>query len=137
MKSFARLDGGRVAERLDADELPPFHVSLIWVECDSAVAVGWLNVGGELVAPIAPIEGPIELAAAGRAWRDEAIESVKWLRERHRDEVDLGLGTRLSAVQFRELLEYLQSLRDWPQDKGFPAPESRPAPPLWMTEQVE
>lgn len=137
MRSFARLDGSRVVERLDADELPPFHASLIWVECDSAVAVGWLNVGGELVAPTALIEEPIELAAAGRAWRDGAIESVKWMRERHRDEVDLGLGTRLSAVQFRELLEYLQSLRDWPLSDGFPAPESRPEPPLWIAEQTQ
>lgn len=134
MRSFARLDDGRVAERLDADVLPPFHVSLVWVECDSAVAVGWLDVDGELVAPTV---GPIESAAVGRTWRNGVIESIKWLRERHRDEVDLGLGTTLSADRFIELLNYLQSLRDWPLSEGFPAPQSRPAPPLWITEQTE
>lgn len=67
-----------------------------------------------------------------RLWRDSVLESVKWLRERHRDQLDLGKGTSLSAEQFNELLAYMQSLRDWPQAPTFPDANHRPTPPNWI-----
>lgn len=133
MKYFARLEGGYVVERLDVDELPPFHESLRWVECEADVQVGWHQADAS--APLlAPVIGLSERAAAERQWRDVEISRVRWLRERHRDEVDLDLATTLSGEQFRELLTYVQALRDWPQSNAFPASEQRPAAPSWLAE---
>jgi len=72
-----------------------------------------------------------------RMWRDSEVESIKWLRERHRDEMDLALDPTLNADQFKSVLTYLQALRDWPQSPGFPAPEQRPAPPDWLTAHTQ
>lgn len=72
--------------------------------------------------------------SVARAWRDSEIESVKWLRERHRDESDLNIAHTLMADQFGELLTYMQALRDWPQTAEFPVEESRPVAPAWIAE---
>jgi len=69
-----------------------------------------------------------------RQWRDGEIEIVKWLRERHRDEVDSQRPTTLTVEQSGELLDYMQALRDWPKDAGFPAVTSRPVPPAWIAD---
>ena len=73
-----------------------------------------------------PFEQVVEFE---RAWRNTEIERVKWMRERHQDELSAGLPTSLSAAQFDELVEYIQALRDWPAAKGFPDPTRRPAVP--------
>jgi hypothetical protein len=78
-----------------------------------------------------------ELSAQERFWRDTEIERVKWLRERHRDQLEIGAQTTLTPEQFGELLVYVQSLRDWPQDPAFPAEDSRPAVPEWVASQTE
>ena len=88
-----------------------------------------------LVDPPAP--SPEVLAAQARQWRDAEIESVKWLRERHRDEIDSQRPTTLTVKQSGELLDYVQALRDWPKDTGFPAVSSRPVPPAWIADQVQ
>ncbi|MFV2945261.1 phage tail assembly chaperone [Pseudomonas japonica] len=67
-----------------------------------------------------------------RLWRDAELARVAWLRDRHRDEVDLQLDTTLTAEQFVELLGYMQALRDWPTATGFPEPADRPAVPGWL-----
>lgn len=78
-----------------------------------------------------------ELAAAERRWRDIEIENVRWLRERHRDEVDSGRPTTLTAEQSGELLDYVQSLRDWPVADSFPDQNGRPPKPEWIAEQTQ
>ncbi|KRA27795.1 hypothetical protein ASD70_00240 [Pseudomonas sp. Root569] len=77
-----------------------------------------------------------EKADAERRWRDAELESVKWLRERHRDEVELGGSTSLTADQFSELLAYMQALRDWPQSTKFPTLKYRPKKPGWIDQQT-
>jgi hypothetical protein len=84
-----------------------------------------------------PLPTPEELAAMERLWRDAEIESVRWLRERHRDEVDSARPTTLTAEQSGELLDYVQALRDWPTAEGFPAPENRPVRLAWIPEQQQ
>ncbi|QYX51513.1 hypothetical protein K3F44_18145 [Pseudomonas sp. S07E 245] len=76
-----------------------------------------------------------QLVTAEREWRDRALSDVRWLRERHRDELDLVRETTLSAGQFAELLSYLQDLRDWPQSEHFPVIEDRPVCPPWIVQQ--
>lgn len=76
-----------------------------------------------------------EIAADEREWRDRELASVAWLRERHRDQVEIGGGTTLTAEQFQELLVYMQALRDWPQSEQFPVIEHRPVVPSWIVGQ--
>ncbi len=79
----------------------------------------------------------IDLEGEERIWRGAEIDSVTWLRERHRDQVEISLPTSLDAEQFTELLGYLQSLRDWPQSPDFPDIEHRPVAPAWIANQTE
>ncbi len=60
-----------------------------------------------------------------------------WLRERHRDQVEISEQTTLTAEQFAELLVYMQALRDWPQTSEFPDSLYRPVPPSWIAHQVD
>lgn len=74
-------------------------------------------------------------AETGRIWRNAEIARVSWIRDRHRDELDLGAATSISADWFVELLGYIQKLRDWPQSSGFPNPSGRPLIPEWINTQ--
>lgn len=70
--------------------------------------------------------------AAERAWRNMQIASVEWLRNRHRDQLEIGAPTTLTSGQYQELLTYIQALRDWPQSEIFPSQTGRPQPPEWL-----
>lgn len=90
-------------------------------------APGWLEIDKPPSEVIAP-----DLFAQERAWRDGELSSVLWLRERHRDQLEIGRATTLSPDQFAELLTFLQVLRDWPQSDVFPDISGRPLPPAWL-----
>lgn len=95
-----------------------------WVEYQD-----WIAAGGSPEPALVP-----DTSAAEREWRDTEIESVKWLRERHRDEVDSARPTTMTVKQSGELLDYVQALRDWPADPQFPAENARPTRPTWINE---
>lgn len=67
-----------------------------------------------------------------RMWRDQAISNVEWLRNRHNDEIAMGVNTTLSEEQFLEVLSYMQTLRDYPESPDFPSESSRPTGPEWV-----
>lgn len=92
--------------------------------------------GGKLML-VDRVETAEELASAERAVRDGELLSVEWLRNRHRDQLDIGVDTTLTPAQFKELLVYLQALRDWPQSEHFPKIEHRPVAPPWIAEQTQ
>lgn len=98
-----------------------------WVDYEK-----WLAAGGK-PEPIFTVDP----AMPERAWRDAEIERVKWLRDRHRDEVDSARPTTLTVEQSGELLDYVQALRDWPQSPKFPAQEFRPGKPEWIDQQIQ
>ena len=58
-----------------------------------------------------------QLADTVRAERDRLIESFRWRIERHKDELKLG---REPTEPLEPLLQYVQDLRDVPQQAGFP-----------------
>ncbi|MCR4538340.1 phage tail assembly chaperone [Pseudomonas sp. 18.1.10] len=78
-----------------------------------------------------------DVVARERAWRGYELSSVKWLRERHRDQLEIEVAPTLSEAQFKELLMYMQALRDWPQSPDFPNSEHRPVAPSWIANQTE
>ncbi|MFL6609152.1 MAG: phage tail assembly chaperone [Pseudomonas sp.] len=77
---------------------------------------------------------PEQLAAAERIWRDTKIDTIRWLRERHRDELDIGIDTTLTDLVFSEFLNFIQELRDWPQSTDFPSEAKRPGTPAWLVD---
>ena len=79
----------------------------------------------------------VERAEQERGWRDEQINRILWLRERHRDQLDLNQSPTLTADQFNELLTYIRDLRDWPQSLEFPSADARPVKPDWIAEQPQ
>ncbi|MGX1184779.1 hypothetical protein AB7M29_002458 [Pseudomonas sp. F-14 TE3623] len=88
-----------------------------------------------LIDPLPPTAEA--LSVQERLWRDAEIERVKWLRERHRDQLDIGEQTTLMPVQFNELLVYMQALRDWPQSPDFSDSQHRPTAPDWIADQAQ
>ncbi|WP_337154092.1 hypothetical protein [Pseudomonas protegens] len=80
---------------------------------------------------------PSPVSLGERVWRDSALDSVRWLRERHRDQLEIEVPTTLATAQFKQLLVYMQALRDWPQSPHFPDSQYRPVAPSWVTEQTE
>jgi hypothetical protein len=86
------------------------------------------------------VDVPVVMPEPGvteRAWRDAELSSVIWLRDRHRDQLDIGSDTTLTVEQFAELLLYMQALRDWPQSADFPDSQHRPIAPDWIAEQAQ
>lgn len=65
-------------------------------------------------------EPEADLAAAARLERDRRIQTVRWLIDRHRDEVALGRTTTLTNEDYRLVLQHVQDLRDLPEQEGFP-----------------
>lgn len=129
MKTFARIEGGVVAELLSVPELPPFHRSLLWVEAAEGVSLGWAYTAGRFEATSPDAD---QGAVSERVWRDIELNSMVWLRDRHRDQQELGVETPLTDEQFTELLAYMQALRDWPQSDAFPDSSARPVPPAFL-----
>lgn len=126
---WALIDGGVVLETTSIDPEGRFHPDLKWRACGAQVLSGWLYVDGVFTAPALSLKAVEE---AERLWRDGELSSRQWLRERHRDEQDLGRPTTLSNERFAELLAYLQALRDWPLAEAFPDRELRPHAPGWI-----
>ena len=73
-------------------------------------------------------------AALARRWRDLALDAVLWIRDRHRDEAELGVPTSIDQMQFDQLQGYIQALRDWPVHPEFPAESSKPLLPEWLAQ---
>jgi len=84
----------------------------------------------------APVQLP-DLQAQEREWRDSELMTATGMRDRHRDQLEIEVETTLPAEQFKELLLYMQVLRDWPQSPDFPVLEQRPAAPPWIAEQTQ
>jgi hypothetical protein len=74
-------------------------------------------------------------AAVERAWRDAQLALTDPLVSRHRDEIEEGGATSLTADQYAELQAYRRQLRDWPQGDQFPLAEHRPPAPTWLSAQ--
>ena len=81
----------------------------------------------EAEAHLNPAPTPEQLADTVRAERDRLIESVRWRIERHSDEVALGI---VPTEPLEPLLQYVQDLRDVPQQAGFPESVEWPECPL-------
>lgn len=105
-----------------------------------------LSLGGLVLAPgdngrpvTVPAPGPTleELKSRERVLRDRALLLTDPLISRHRDQVEAGRPTTLTAEQYKELQGYRQDLRDWPESEHFPVIEYRPVQPAWLAELIQ
>lgn len=90
--------------------------------------------GRYFVAGYAPTMPQEEKASLIRSERDQKLEEVAWMAERHRSQKDLGAETTLTEEQYMELLRYMQDLRDVPQQNGFPKNIVWPELPAFLKE---
>ena len=75
---------------------------------------------------------PEEVAAIERNWRDAKLAATDGDVTRHRDEVEEGQATTLTAGQYRDLQAYRRRLREWPESGEFPLMDHRPVAPSWL-----
>ncbi len=80
----------------------------------------------ETEAHLNPVPTTEQLADTARAKRGRLIESVRWRIERHNGELALGVEP---TEPLEPLLQYTQTLRDVPQQEGFPETISWPELP--------
>ncbi len=61
-----------------------------------------------------------EKAANVRKQRDQYIDDIKWRVERYKSQQELGIETSDDAETYRQILGYMQYLRDIPEQPEFP-----------------
>lgn len=61
-----------------------------------------------------------EIGDGVRVLRDLKFDESNFLVERHREELELGIGTTLTSSEYQAVLQYRQELRDLPLQAGFP-----------------
>lgn len=110
------------------------HMALLIGESQGRV-ICWEGSCPMLIDP--PSLDSEELAAIERAWRDAQLTLTDPLVSRHRDEVEEGGLTSITAEQYTELQAYRRQLRDWPQGSQFPLVEHRPPAPTWLSAQPD
>ncbi|WP_025856854.1 phage tail assembly chaperone [Pseudomonas sp. CHM02] len=98
---------------------------------------GYAEEWVEEESPELTLVSPAQSAAFERFLRDQQLKVLVWLRDRHRDQLEIGVDPTLSHDQFKALLVYMQVLRDWPQSPEFPNSEHRPVAPAWVADQID
>lgn len=72
----------------------------------------------EAVNPPEPTDE--QKAAEARAERDRRIDAIRWRIERYQTQAAAGLETTDTEEQYKDILLYVQALRDIPEQAGFP-----------------
>lgn len=146
MTYFVTFNDGKLATRLiqgvhtipnDAVEVDAETWSRITQETDGIWTLGADGSIAKKAIEVDPLEQASRATEAERIWRNGELVRVSWVRDRHRDEIDLGKATTLDNDQFAELLTYMQDLRDWPESQSFPDTSGRPVPPAWIADQSQ
>ncbi|SFU55571.1 phage tail assembly chaperone [Pseudomonas sp. OV546] len=143
MRKFLALNDNRevIAHLIEGVHEIPLGAALmdgeLWYEVTQDIGCTWHVSDAGVLSKRSKVDFLKDPATFEREWRGAELAAVIWLRERHRDEQELGGETTLSAEQFAELLAYMQSLRNWPQSPDFPDSRHRPIAPPWIAEQSE
>ena len=90
------------------------------VEEDTERSVSdYVQVNGEYVLT-SSAEAIEQKKAEARAERDRRIDAIRWRIERYQTQEAAGLETTDTAENYKAILLYVQSLRDVPEQAGFP-----------------
>lgn len=107
-----------------------YHAELLIGESSGKI-ISW-ETNGPPVLVDKPSPSAEELAFDERTWRDQRLAETDGVVVRHRDEIEVGEATTLTAEQYVELQAYRQKLRKWPQGEEFPLVDHRPVAPTWL-----
>lgn len=129
---YSPATGGFYRPELHGHDLPPDILEITEDEYSAlAGRVVVLNATGQPVAE--SLTPPPDFSAEiERAWRDRQLSITDSIVTRHRDELEEGSETTLSAEQYTELQAYRRALRNWPEAVEFPVIEHRPPAPVWL-----
>lgn len=111
----------------------PYHATLLETPSVYEKVLKLIETGIQVLDYVESQPSLSDIESAERFWRDRQINTLRWLRERHRDELEQQAQTSLTSEQFSELLTYVQQLRDWPQSPAFPDSGQRPSAPAWFS----
>jgi hypothetical protein len=106
------------------------HQALLHGQSQGQMVSSDINGFPFLIDPLPPTVE--QLAASERAWRSTELTTTDRMVARHRDELEEGASTTLTAEQYFELQAYRRALREWPSSQHFPDAEHRPARPDWL-----
>jgi hypothetical protein len=76
-----------------------------------------------------PLPTFAQLVQQELVWRDGELLATDQMVTRHRDELEEGAVTTLTANQYGALQTYRRDLRNWPQAGEFPLIDHRPPAP--------
>lgn len=113
---WARIEGGKVAELASEDPSGRFHHSLVWLECDKDVMVGWIFDGLKFAKPINDADLTREQVEHNRliAYADPVTGSDRLFMEAQRMMIMSDTGWEvvrdLAAARYLEI----QSENPWP-----------------------
>lgn len=140
---YSAIEGGFFSSQISGSNVPSDAAEITAVE-HVALLNGlregrliYLDDRGRPVLGSIPVQAGPDLSAQERSWRDQVMLAAIGLRDRHRDQLEIGGATTLTSEKFNELLLYIQALRDWPQSPDFPDIERRPVAPAWIADQTE
>ncbi|MBX7277955.1 tail fiber assembly protein [Pseudomonas sp. ERGC3:05] len=111
------------------------HALLLTGQSEGKV-IAWGDDGYPMLVDPPPLSDE-SLAAVERSWRDQQLAKTDGVVARHRDELEEGSETTLSAAQYTELQAYRRLLRNWPEAGKFPLIEHRPTAPTWLADQFQ
>ncbi|MGV8860188.1 MAG: phage tail assembly chaperone [Pseudomonas sp.] len=120
----------------DAVEIPNAHRE----ELLAGQSLGKVIAADERGYPILIDPPPMsaeDTAAAERVWRDARLAATDGVVSRHRDELEEGSESTLTAAQYLLLQAYRRALRNWPESGEFPLMDHRPLAPPWLSEQAQ
>ncbi|WP_434705154.1 tail fiber assembly protein [Pseudomonas sp. Z1-12] len=109
------------------------HAELLAGQSEGKV-IAWDDDGFPvLIDP--PLPTFAQLVQQERVWRDGELLATDQMVTRHRDELEEGAVTTLTANQYGALQTYRRDLRNWPQAGEFPLIDHRPPTPDWLAMQ--
>jgi len=111
------------------------HAELMAGQAQGKV-ITWGDDGLPVLVDSPPLSDK-DLAAIERVWRDQRLSETDDVVTRHRDELEEGLETTLTPVQYIGLQVYRRALRYWPEAGEFPLIEHRPRAPSWLEELTQ
>jgi hypothetical protein len=119
-----KLDGENVVEMTDIEK---YAAGVL------AVPSGYRLVDGKLVEMtqaeklVAGIITEADVEARARAKRDERLSAVEWRVTRYNTQVQAGITP--TEADIKPVLEYMQKLRDLPEQEGWPEKVEWPEEP--------
>lgn len=136
---FSPLTCGAYMPEIHGSDMPPDVVEVaagVWQSLLEELAISSKKMSSRPDGhPVLIDPPPLDLDQLGeieRSWRDAHMTSTDGIVSRHRDEIEDGGATTLTAEQYAELQAYRRDLRGWPEAGGFPLAGQRPAAPEWL-----